>query len=473
MSDSTVPTAVPGNRWDLVTPTMSGADPLVSVCIPTRDGGATLERTLRMLAIQTYPLDRIDVVIADDGSDPPLELATTNLPFDVTVVRQAGDGFGAGRARNLAASNARGEVLVFLDGDVIPEPQVLSEYVSWIRGHPLCVPFGFSRFVDFSGIEDDELRSAFLGRRVDQLVDPVDVDSQSYREPYLEATQDLAGERIDLFRIFVAATFAVTSELFAEAGGFRELGVRGVEDIELGYRLMNRGALLVPVRSAQHWHQGRRTMSGARVAEIRRMRQPYVERLLPVGGFRTGALDPTSGPVEPVARFVAHVDDPAGTGASAAAKSVLCAERADIQLADPTQHEQTNAFADVFLPADATWSRQTSSLVMQAFAETPVGALKLVSEHHAPVTVRRRRAINRALAVGAPAPDEAAIELFGVAAFLAADMGIGTENVPALSRPWLSTEIAHGWGRIKRWMRRNGQTAPSSTQCESARRVPS
>jgi glycosyltransferase involved in cell wall biosynthesis len=455
MTESTRPAAVPGNRWDLVTPRRSGTDPLVSVCIPTRNGGVTLERTLLMLALQSYPMDRIEVVVADDGSEPPIELRTSHLPFDVTAVRQSGDGFGAGRARNLAASHARGEILVFLDGDVIPEPPVIREYVSWIRGHPLCVPFGFSRFVDLSGIGDEQLTSALLARRVDQLVNPVDVDSQSYREPYLQATGDLTCERIDLFRVFVAATFAVSGELFAVAGGFRELGVRGVEDIELGYRLMNRGAVLVPVRSAQHWHQGRRTMSGARVAEIRRMRQPYVERLLPVGGFRTDPSGLTSEPVEPVTCFVAHVDDANGEGVSAAAESVLRADRADIQFANSTLVEQSNAFADVWLPADAVWSRQSSSLLVQAFNERPVGTLKLVSEHHAPVTVRRRRATNRALAIDASAADEAAIELFGVAAYLAGDMGIGAASVAATHRSWRSAAVARGWGRIKWWIRRN------------------
>jgi GT2 family glycosyltransferase len=408
-----------------------------------------------MLALQTYPMDRIEVVVADDGSDPPIELGALGLPFDVTVVRQASDGFGAGRARNLAASNAKGEILVFLDGDVIPEPPVISEYVSWILGHPLCVPFGFSRFVDLSHIEDHRLADALIARRVDRLVNSIEVDSQAYREPYLQAAHDLTCERIDLFRVFVAATFAVTSELFSLAGRFRELGVRGVEDIELGYRLTNRGAILVPVRSALHWHQGRRTMSGSRVAEIRSVRQPYVERLLPVGGFRTDASELTSDPIEPVARFIAHTDEAAGEHESAAVDSVLRAHRADIQLADPTNPEQANAFADVWLPRNAVWTHQASSLLERAFNDTSVGTLKLVSEHHALVTVRRRRAINRAQAIDPRAADDVATELFGVAAYLAVDMGIGADDLlPARRRRGVSA-LARGWGRIKWWIRRN------------------
>jgi hypothetical protein len=206
-------------------------------------------------------------------------------------------------------------------------------------------------------------------------------------------------------------------------------------------------------------------MSGARVAEIRRTRQPFVERLLPVGGFRADASALTSEPVEPVACFVAHVDDATGDGGSAAVESVLRADRADIQVADSTLVEQSNAFADVWLPANAVWSHQTSSLLVQAFNERPVGTLKLVSEHHAPVTVRRRRATNRALAIDASAADEAAIELFGVAAYLACDMGIGADAVPAMRRSWRSAALARGWRRIKWWIRRNESNGDRSTQC--------
>ena len=281
---------MPGNRWDLLEPTPVDPQqaPHVSICIPTRNGGETLRRTLTMLALQTYPTDRLQVVVADDGSEPPLDLSALGTPYELLVVRQEPDGFGAGRARNLAASRADGQMLVFLDADVIPEPTVIDQYVRWMSASNLAVPFGFSRFVDWPDVSDDVMAERLVGDTMDDVFPSDDVDSQEYREPYLAATHDLLDERLDLFRVFVAATFGVRADLYRAAGGFRELGVRGVEDIELGYRLANQGALLVPVRTARHWHQGRRTMSGERMQEIRRARQPYVERLLPVGGFRSG-----------------------------------------------------------------------------------------------------------------------------------------------------------------------------------------
>ena len=47
-------------------------------------------------------------------------------------------------------------------------------------------------------------------------------------------------------------------------------------------------------RDAVHWHQGRRNMNLERKKQIRLDRRPYVERLLPVQGFRKEVPIPRS-----------------------------------------------------------------------------------------------------------------------------------------------------------------------------------
>lgn len=441
---------IPGNRWDLLPAVpQSFRHPDVSICVPTRNGGRSLRRTLSLLALQSYPMSRIEVVVADDGSEPPFSIDASAVPYELRVVRQDAKGFGAGRARNLAAASASGSILVFLDADIIPERTVLEQYVEWVSRSRLCVPFGFSRFVDLTAVPDDQLARAIREGSVEQLVDADDLDSQDYREPYLRSTRDLTEERLDLFRVFVAATFAVGAEFFSAVGGFRELGVRGVEDIELGYRLANHGAVLVPVRSARHWHQGERTMSGDRIEAIRRRRQPYVERLLPVGGFR-GARPLPDGPVEPVCRFIAHVDGPAGTD-SAALRSILEMPAEDVQLADRHRPEQAHAFADAFLPGDVSWTSRTSSLLIDAFEQTGAGTVKLVQDDRAPIVVRRRRAANRTGVGSSTVVNELADQLFGVAVVLAEDVGLVSSPTPQhRHRGCMRRRIASWWRRLRR-----------------------
>ena len=100
------------------------APPRVSVVIPYFENQRGLDRLLAALACQDMAAREFEVVIADDGSATPPVLPAT--PFTCSVVRQENLGFRAGAARNLGARASSGTVLVFLDGDMIPEPGFLT-----------------------------------------------------------------------------------------------------------------------------------------------------------------------------------------------------------------------------------------------------------------------------------------------------------------------------------------------------------
>jgi GT2 family glycosyltransferase len=364
----------------------------VSICIPTRNPGPGLRRTLLALTAQSYPHRLFEVVIADDGSVPPVTIPSS-LPYECRVVRQEQTlAFGAGQARNTAARAAGGEILVFLDGDVIPERQVLSAYARWFDRSDLVVPMGLCNFVDTDDLADDQLvRLVADGAMADHFAGS-EVDDQAYRETTFQRTHDLRVEAIDAFRITIGATLAVTSAQFAEVGGFRELGVRGVEDTEFGYRLHTNGAILVLDRDAIHWHQGRRNLTSERRAEIERIRRPYVEALIPLPGFRRSDAFPV-GDIDVVPAFrVITPEEPVLTDGF-----------------DPS-------FATAVVPVGLEWTSQAERAVRTIFREHPVGVVRALcaSDPAAPVVVVRNRAVRRARHVR---PDEdpitVASELFG------------------------------------------------------------
>jgi hypothetical protein len=104
--------------------------PLVSVLIPARDEAARIGACLDGLARQTYR--RFEVIVVDDhSSDGTAEVVRAyagRLPELAVVPGAALPPGWAGKpwACNQAAERARGELLVFLDADVMPRPGLLA-----------------------------------------------------------------------------------------------------------------------------------------------------------------------------------------------------------------------------------------------------------------------------------------------------------------------------------------------------------
>jgi glycosyltransferase involved in cell wall biosynthesis len=91
--------------------------PAVSVVIPAYNAERTIGRVLEALAAQDAPVD--EVIVVDDGStDTTAEIAASH---GASVLRTDGSGF-AGGARNAGWDVAKGDVVVFLDSDVVPAP---------------------------------------------------------------------------------------------------------------------------------------------------------------------------------------------------------------------------------------------------------------------------------------------------------------------------------------------------------------
>lgn len=106
----------------------------VSVIIPTYNRKDLLRETLDSLARQTYPLDRFEVIIVDDGSmDGTAEVAAEVFPFALRYFRQNNQGDAA--ARNVGARESQADFLVFLDDDILLEPAYLANL---IHAHGKC-----------------------------------------------------------------------------------------------------------------------------------------------------------------------------------------------------------------------------------------------------------------------------------------------------------------------------------------------
>jgi hypothetical protein len=90
---------------------------MISVLIPTRDRADKLARALASVTAQTEPAG--EVIVVDDGSSPSEAAAIAALVARTPGARllRHDQSLGAAAARNLAAAEARGDVLAFLDSD--------------------------------------------------------------------------------------------------------------------------------------------------------------------------------------------------------------------------------------------------------------------------------------------------------------------------------------------------------------------
>ena len=269
-----IPVAAP----DAFTPALP-----VSVVVSHYEAPEALARTLAALETQDWPRELFEVVIVDDGSRLPPE-PPASTPLDVRVVRQEHRGFGPARARNNGVRAAAHDILLFLDGDMLPEPGWIAAHARWHHAASGLLTLGFRAHVSVDGIGADSIReragtldALFAGRPADP----------PFFERHMTRTGELTSRDDDVFRVVTSCNLGIRRELFDAAGGFDESFTRwGGEDTEFGYRVCTLGGVLVPVRSAFAWHQGRRAEDWERKKRMQGLQRLKIAHLIAHEDFR-------------------------------------------------------------------------------------------------------------------------------------------------------------------------------------------
>lgn len=251
------PNAVPYNDWRLApTPDPATFVPSrpVSVIVSYYDAPEALALTLAALEGQTYPRDLFEVVIVDDGSPTPPE-PPKSTPLDVKVVRQERRGFGLARGRNTGVRAAAHDILLFLDGDLLPEAGWIAAHARWHHAISDVLTIGFHAYVDVDGVDADVIRRRPGTLRElfsDRPTDP------PWIERHLRMTKCLTSRDDDPFRLVGGGNCGVSRAFYDLVGGYdASFAGWGGEDVEFAYRAYTRGGLLAPARDAFAWHQGR------------------------------------------------------------------------------------------------------------------------------------------------------------------------------------------------------------------------
>ena len=169
-----------------------------------------------------------------------------------------------------------GEILHWLDADLITFPAHVAAQVRWHHLLPDAVTLGYKRFVPDAGWpRPDEVATA----AVEELFPAERTESHDYVEDLIDSTEQLRAADHLVFRAHVGATAALPRDLYLEAGGLRT-DLRLGEDSEFGYRLAQAGAVFIPEPAAGSWHLGPSHMmrDGER---LRAYNRPFLADLMP------------------------------------------------------------------------------------------------------------------------------------------------------------------------------------------------
>lgn len=226
--------------------------PTISVIIPTYNRRAILEKALRALADQTVRPSTYEVIIVDDGStDGTDEMVNSfDAPYALSYYRQERQGPATARNRGIRA--ATGELIVFIDSDIVVTPVFLEAH---LKAHP-----GLSAEEQGASGPEDLVIGHGPVIHTDNIDDPT------------AATMKVT----DISRAFFATgNVSIRKKHLFDAGLFDEEFVEyGWEDLELGLRLRKLGLRAVAVPEAEGYHYKR----PLRVADIPKWSQRERER---------------------------------------------------------------------------------------------------------------------------------------------------------------------------------------------------
>ncbi len=200
-------------------------NPLVSVIIPVYNEEKYILDCLHSLAKQYY--SPLEVIVVDDGSkDNSKRIAESGERIVKNLVTLAQEHRGPGAARNLGASKANGEILVFVDADMEFEPDFIEKLTLPIREEKTIGTFSSEEYLLNKDNVWAQCWNLNLGRTADKM----------HAADY-PATQHV-------FR-------AISKGRFLEAGGF-DGSIGYTDDWSLARKL---GIMAVDVKGAKFYHR--------------------------------------------------------------------------------------------------------------------------------------------------------------------------------------------------------------------------
>ena len=123
--------------------------PMVSICTPTFNRRPFIPIMLKCFEHQDYPKDRIEWLIADDGTDKIEELVSHIPQIKYFKFEEK---LTLGKKRNLLNEKAKGDIIVYMDDDDYYPPERISHAVDTLKNSKALCAGSSEMFIYFKHI---------------------------------------------------------------------------------------------------------------------------------------------------------------------------------------------------------------------------------------------------------------------------------------------------------------------------------
>lgn len=263
-----------------------------SIIIPCFNTEKTINRVLDVIKYQSANLDikELEVILIDDGSSKSVNdfISDKTYPFRLQIIRLEKNG-GLSNARNIGVNAAGGDILIFLDSDILLEKNYIREHLvrNVIVSNAVFVSFKENTETTDPRISVEKINSGLempdysKDLRVSKLIRKDAIGSYKVSDDteveILESTnyfKSFSGSRVfgvyDLSCMIIGHNFSARKDTITKSSPFtHKLTGWGMEDVYFGLKLINNGSFIIPVLSTGVYHINHPPRSGSDKEKIK------------------------------------------------------------------------------------------------------------------------------------------------------------------------------------------------------------
>lgn len=247
----------------------------VSIIVPTYNKLSRLKLSISSFENQTYPSDKFEVIVIDDGSSDGTGeyLKSVDTPFELKCCYQENAGRSA--ARNKGIELAKNQLLIFTDDDLILHPTFIEEHVtsqieslkvlhgkifnlSYLKFFQDPTSGEFYSHLSIRSSTGLSLRSKCISENDVKQYFSEKIECNKQITSFEKAIKDIFEHNIECYKWlgFTGGNVSLPKTWVDQVRGFDNDfgGLWGCEDFELGYRLYKQGRPFGYSETAANYH---------------------------------------------------------------------------------------------------------------------------------------------------------------------------------------------------------------------------